>query len=247
MELNEVHTEHEHATTSLKVLLLVFAIVLVGALAYLVWAQNTAPDTTDNSTAVSKTATPSTSTTTDKLSGLKTYSNSKYGFSFSYSNALYLFENNAQYVAMCQKEDEVEGSINVSPACDDRQSDVLVVGNINGYCTKGGCVGTNLVKIDSPPNRAGFSVSIITPEEKVTWVANLKKYASATTVGSVETYSVTSEALQKAGVDGSPSFTGLFSASGKQFVITTFTETGAEAESIAALKAVVATLKIAGE
>ncbi len=46
MELNDIHSEHEHATTSLKVVLLVFAIVLVGALAYLVWAQNTAPDTT---------------------------------------------------------------------------------------------------------------------------------------------------------------------------------------------------------
>lgn len=54
MELNEIHTEHEHATTSLKVLLLVFAIVLVGALAYLVWASNTAPDTTDNSAVVTK-------------------------------------------------------------------------------------------------------------------------------------------------------------------------------------------------
>lgn len=54
MELNEIHTEHEHATTSLKVVLLVFAIVLVGALAYLVWAQNTAPDTTDNATVVTK-------------------------------------------------------------------------------------------------------------------------------------------------------------------------------------------------
>lgn len=49
MELNEIHTEHEHATTSMKVVLLVFAIVLVGALAYLVWTANTAPDTTDYS------------------------------------------------------------------------------------------------------------------------------------------------------------------------------------------------------
>ncbi|MDP3993007.1 MAG: hypothetical protein Q8Q05_02240 [bacterium] len=72
MELNEVHTEHEHATTSLKVLLLVFAIVLVGALSYLVWAQNTASDATDYSAAVTKkttteTATPSTSTTTPSV------------------------------------------------------------------------------------------------------------------------------------------------------------------------------------
>ncbi len=81
MELNEIHTEHEHATTSLKVLLLVFAIVLVGALAYLVWAQNTAPDTTDNSaTTVKKTATATTGETAD----WKTYTNETYGFSIKY-------------------------------------------------------------------------------------------------------------------------------------------------------------------
>lgn len=38
MELNEPFEGHEHATTSLKVVLLVFALVLVGALAYLVQA-----------------------------------------------------------------------------------------------------------------------------------------------------------------------------------------------------------------
>ncbi|MCR4278093.1 MAG: hypothetical protein NUV80_05090 [Candidatus Berkelbacteria bacterium] len=67
MELNEIHSEHEHATTSLKVLLLVFAIVLVGALAYLVWASNTAPDTTDNSTVVTK------KTTADETADWKTF------------------------------------------------------------------------------------------------------------------------------------------------------------------------------
>ncbi len=51
MELNEVHTEHEQATTSLKVVLLVFVVVLVGALAYLVLVAKTTPDATDNSAA----------------------------------------------------------------------------------------------------------------------------------------------------------------------------------------------------
>jgi|SRR3989344_1372917 len=94
MELNEIHTEHEHATTSLKVVLLVFAIVLVGALAYLVWAQNTAPDTTDNSAAVAKkttTTTPSATTTpsttkTDSTDGWKTYTNLEYGFTLTFGD-----------------------------------------------------------------------------------------------------------------------------------------------------------------
>ena len=38
-----------HAPAGLKLWLAIFAIVLIGALSYLVWAQNTAPDTTDNS------------------------------------------------------------------------------------------------------------------------------------------------------------------------------------------------------
>ena len=51
MEINEMHPEHEHATASMKVVLLVFAIVLIGALSYLVWAQkDVATETTDNST-----------------------------------------------------------------------------------------------------------------------------------------------------------------------------------------------------
>lgn len=51
MELNEVHTEHEHASTSLKVVLLIFVITLVAALGYLVWAFMSDPDTTDYSAA----------------------------------------------------------------------------------------------------------------------------------------------------------------------------------------------------
>lgn len=83
MELDEVPTGHERATFSLKVLLLVFAVVLVGALGYMVWAQNTTLDTTDNSAAVTKktmsTTTPAKTTTTTRTaapvscSTMKTY------------------------------------------------------------------------------------------------------------------------------------------------------------------------------
>lgn len=52
MQLNEVHNEQEHASVSLKVILLVFAIILVGALGYLVWDAKNIQDTTDYSTPV---------------------------------------------------------------------------------------------------------------------------------------------------------------------------------------------------
>ena len=45
MQSNEIHNEQEHASVSLKVIVLVFAVVLVGALSYFVWeAQNTITD-----------------------------------------------------------------------------------------------------------------------------------------------------------------------------------------------------------
>ena len=80
MELNEIHTDHEEATTSLKVVLLVFAVVLVGALAYLVWNQNTTTDTTDNSTLSVKENMADTAT----VAGKTTYTDNQEGFSITY-------------------------------------------------------------------------------------------------------------------------------------------------------------------
>jgi len=91
MQLNEIHTDHEQATTSLKVVLLVFAVVLVGALSYLVWAQNTAPDTADNSAAVVKkttttkeTTTPTKTTTSDPTADWKSYTSANGKIVFKY-------------------------------------------------------------------------------------------------------------------------------------------------------------------
>lgn len=70
MELNEIHTEHEHASVSLKVVLLVFAVVLIGALAYFVWNANQATDDTAAST---------TPTTTPKKTSQYNWSTSNQG------------------------------------------------------------------------------------------------------------------------------------------------------------------------
>jgi len=80
------HTNHEHASTSLKTILLVFAIVLVGALGYLVWDFNRTEDTTDYSTPVAKKKTETTTktTTTDETADWKSYTNQAYSFSFKY-------------------------------------------------------------------------------------------------------------------------------------------------------------------
>ena len=79
MELNELHSDHEHASTSLKVVLLVFAVVLVLALGYLVWNQNVTTDTTDSSSTVIK-----KTTTTDPTADWETYTDTANGFSLKY-------------------------------------------------------------------------------------------------------------------------------------------------------------------
>jgi len=64
MELNNIEN-HDHASVSMKVIMLVFVLILVGVLGYFVWVQNTTVDTTDNSTVVKKsTSSSSTSTST---------------------------------------------------------------------------------------------------------------------------------------------------------------------------------------
>jgi len=85
MQLNEIHANNEHASTSLKTILLVFAIVLVGTLGYLVWDANNspAPSNTDNSTAATDSK-KSDSTTTEEKDGQKTYTHTKYNFSVTY-------------------------------------------------------------------------------------------------------------------------------------------------------------------
>lgn len=75
-----------HAPTGLKLWLAVFAVVLVVALSYLVWASNTAPDTTDNSSSVVKKTAAETGpvpTTSD------TFIDKSLGFSFVFPHAEY--------------------------------------------------------------------------------------------------------------------------------------------------------------
>lgn len=83
MELNEPFEGHEHATTSLKVILLVFALVLVGALAYLVSVTYNQPDTTEETA-------PSVTDKTEEgaTSDWKTYTDPAGVFSFMYPPTL---------------------------------------------------------------------------------------------------------------------------------------------------------------
>ena len=103
MEINQIHNEHEHASVSTKVLLLAFAVVLVGVLGYLVYDQRTAPDTTDysapsvkkNTEQAAETPTDKTTTTTDETANWKTYSNTTLGISFRYPPTWYVREVSA--------------------------------------------------------------------------------------------------------------------------------------------------------
>ena len=71
-----------HVSGLMKALILVFVLLLVGALGYMVWVANNAPDTTDNSGVVTKKAvTPSV---VDPTANWKTYTNPGLKFSFKY-------------------------------------------------------------------------------------------------------------------------------------------------------------------
>jgi len=71
MQLNEIHNPHEHASVGLKVMLLVFAIILVGVLGYLVWQQSPEPTSDPSSSSVPT---------------FKTIKTNSYGLSFSLPN-----------------------------------------------------------------------------------------------------------------------------------------------------------------
>lgn len=93
MELNDIHTEGEHASTTLKVLLLIFAIVLVGGLGYLVWYQNRATVDTDTNYVITPSAT-ATATGSGAVAGSGTTAatalacgdTTKYGFNMTFGN-----------------------------------------------------------------------------------------------------------------------------------------------------------------
>lgn len=86
MEINHVHNEHEHASVSLKVILLVFAIVLVGALSYLVYLQRSAPDITDYSAPSVKKTTSTTRAETTEDTALACGDTKLYGFAMTFGN-----------------------------------------------------------------------------------------------------------------------------------------------------------------
>ena len=73
-----------HAPTGLKLWLAIFAVVLVVALGYLVWASNTAPDTTDNSAATVKKSTTIETIKTTTGADKTTLTDTKFGFSITY-------------------------------------------------------------------------------------------------------------------------------------------------------------------
>ncbi|MEX2012171.1 MAG: hypothetical protein WD970_00200 [Patescibacteria group bacterium] len=82
MQLNEIHDPHEHASVSLKVILLVFAVILVGVLGYLVWDYQNTPDTTDYSLPkLTTTKTESAETATAVNCG-----DEAYGFELTFSD-----------------------------------------------------------------------------------------------------------------------------------------------------------------
>jgi hypothetical protein len=87
MQLNEIHNEHENASVSLKVLLLIFGILLVGALGYLVYQQYYSDSTvTESESAPSVTTDESTTEEVTESDSWKTYTDTTYDFSLTFGD-----------------------------------------------------------------------------------------------------------------------------------------------------------------
>lgn len=85
MELNQVHSEHEQASTSMKVVLLIFALVLVAVLGYLVWQQQTV--TYDNGEVIWHVKKTTATTATTASATCPNYTNSTYGFTLTFTSS----------------------------------------------------------------------------------------------------------------------------------------------------------------
>lgn len=83
---NEAVTEKKHASVGLKALLLIFALVLTGTLAYLVWGHQNIQDVTENETTTIPKVTAITPSSWEK------YTSEKYSFTISYPDTVIVKE-----------------------------------------------------------------------------------------------------------------------------------------------------------
>ena len=105
MGMTQPELPPHHVSKTMKVLLSVFAAVLLGVLGYFVWYENTQTTTEEDTTASVKKSTGSTATTgsgttttADKTADWKTYTNSTYKFSMKYPSA-WTLRNDGEGVA----------------------------------------------------------------------------------------------------------------------------------------------------
>jgi hypothetical protein len=153
----------------------VIAAIIVGGGVYL-WLSPKTPTTTQPSTQVSPTGEqvqgeqkieqPSgkQKEQVDKYAGWKTYRNAEYGFSFKYPGDRYVFENNDLAEKMCQAEFKAEGPIEFPNNDCISKDEVMYLSDINGFCTKGGCVGIDLKRIANPVVLTGMRISKISTD-----------------------------------------------------------------------------------
>ena len=112
-----------HVSPSMKVIMLVFAVVLIATLGWLVWDNNTTPDTTDSSAPkVTK-----TTTTTDETADWKTYTSS-YGYSVKYPATWTFNATNTATVTLTSPETtkSINDCIKTNPVCEGAGADIAV-------------------------------------------------------------------------------------------------------------------------
>jgi|GEM_PF-3141152 len=184
---------------------------------------------------------------TEATSNWKTYTTQEFKFSIKYPNNWFIFDKNKNEILekMCRTQFEIDSPMNKfsdSKPCIPINLNFLSVvrfNSINGYCTKGGCVGTDLKKINNISNVMSVGIAKVSPAEKIkminTYIAkpNFKK----SKIGIADVYSIPGEEN-----DGIPKVFAFFEVKGNLFMIGMATETGAEKEEIEIINKMLTTL-----
>lgn len=189
---------------------------------------------------ISKNAKTFQSETTKQTSGLKNYQNKQYGFSLEYPSDWSVIENGASYQKMCEAQLKTDGSTpdSITTICQSKNP-IVYFSNINGFCTKGGCVDKNLKPIVSPPLLQEISIWTATAKEKDDYQ---NTYNQKTTVDG-QTVDFIDQPYLK---DEQTPYSRLFwtAPNGQLLTMATATETGAEQQERAVFGQMMKSMKL---